>query len=60
VEVEPLTDIAVLTLQNAVSYAPLRIDVAVPDIGSRVCAWGHPLGTERGQGTISDFDAGSI
>lgn len=44
VEVDPLTDIAVLTLQQAVSYAPLKIDVAVPDIGSRVCAWGHPLG----------------
>ncbi len=52
-EVDPLTDIAVLTLQNAVSYAPLRIDVAVPDIGSRVCAWGHPLGYNGPQPILS-------
>jgi len=38
VTVDALTDIAVLTLQRAVSHAPLKIDKAVPDIGTRVCA----------------------
>lgn len=53
VEVDPLTDIAVLTLQQAVSNTPLKIDVAVPDIGSRVCAWGHPLGYNGPQPILS-------
>jgi S1-C subfamily serine protease len=42
--VDALTDIAVITLDRVVSYTPLRVDRTIPDIGTRICAWGHPLG----------------
>jgi len=53
VTVDALTDIAVLTLEHAVSQAPLKIDKTVPDIGTRICAWGHPLGYNGPQPILS-------
>ena len=53
ISVDPLTDLAVLTLQQPVSYAPLKIDKTIPDIGTRVCAWGHPLGYNGPQPILS-------
>jgi hypothetical protein len=37
-------DLAVLTLQNSAQEIPLRIKIDISDVGSKVCAWGHPLG----------------
>lgn len=37
-------DLAVLTLPDRVQETPLKIKTDITDIGSRVCAWGHPLG----------------
>lgn len=51
--VDALTDIAVITLDRAASYTPLGIDTAIPDIGTRVCAWGHPLGYNGPQPILS-------
>lgn len=44
VVLDPLTDIAVLTIPAPVSHPHLKIDCSPLDIGTRVCAWGHPLG----------------
>lgn len=53
INVDQLTDLAVLTLQQQVSHLPLKIDSAIPDIGTRVCAWGHPLGNNGPQPILS-------
>lgn len=53
INVDPLTDLAVLTLRQPVSHVPLKIDGSVPDIGTRVCAWGHPLGYNGPQPILS-------
>ena len=37
-------DIACLTLPFASTYAPLKIKTDEVEIGTRICAWGHPLG----------------
>lgn len=39
-----LTDVALLRLKEPVGYKPLKIIRAVPDVGLKICAWGHPLG----------------
>ena len=41
---DALTDIAVITLARTVSYVPLKIAKDLPEVGTRICAWGHPLG----------------
>lgn len=41
---DALTDIAVITLAEPVSYSPLKIEEELPEVGTRVCAWGFPLG----------------
>ena len=37
-------DLAVLTLPNPVPENPLKIKIDNVDVGSKICAWGHPLG----------------
>lgn len=44
VVVDALTDIAVVTLPRPVGHPFLKIDCSDMDLGTRVCAWGHPLG----------------
>ena len=41
---DALTDIAVITLPKVISHPYLKIDRSPIEIGTRVCAWGHPLG----------------
>lgn len=53
INIDPLTDLAVLTFQQPVSYVPLKIDRNIPDIGTRICAWGHPLGYNGPQPILS-------
>jgi hypothetical protein len=42
--VDAYTDIAVITLESSVSYKPLQVNTNIPEIGTRIYAWGHPLG----------------
>jgi len=39
-----ITDIAVVTLPSPITLQPLKIKTGDIDIGTKICAWGHPLG----------------